>query len=108
MKGDLEKALNAGMNDHVTKPVDVRTLFSVLSKWISPREYHNGRSALSLNKQRQTEDIKKKFAILEGIDVQEGLDRLNGDIALYLKMLCSVRQKPEQVGQPAQTAFIPT
>ncbi len=27
MKGDLEKALNAGMNDHVTKPVDVRTLF---------------------------------------------------------------------------------
>ncbi len=58
-----------------------------MSKWISPREYHNGRSALSLNKQRQTEDIKKKFAILEGIDVQEGLDRLNGDIALFLKML---------------------
>jgi len=86
MKGDVAKALNAGMNDHVTKPVDVRTLFTVLSKWISPREYQYDLSTVS-EPTAAAENIQEKLASLQGIDVQEGLDRLNGDSALYLKML---------------------
>ena len=30
---DIEKCLNAGMNDHVAKPIDVSALLSVLLKW---------------------------------------------------------------------------
>jgi len=36
MAGDREKSLAAGMNDHVTKPIDPDLLFGALLKWIAP------------------------------------------------------------------------
>ncbi|MDR1481679.1 MAG: PAS domain S-box protein [Synergistaceae bacterium] len=33
MKGDYEKSVNAGMNDHLTKPIDPDALYSTLKKW---------------------------------------------------------------------------
>ncbi|MBF0177170.1 MAG: response regulator [Magnetococcales bacterium] len=36
LKGDREKCLNAGMNDYVTKPIDVRTLMTTLARWVQP------------------------------------------------------------------------
>ena len=34
MRGDWEKSLAAGMNDHLTKPIDPRRLFAVLEHWL--------------------------------------------------------------------------
>ena len=36
MNGDREKSLDAGMNDHITKPIDPALLFAALLKWIDP------------------------------------------------------------------------
>ncbi len=36
MAGDREQSLAAGMNDHVTKPIDPERLFRALRKWIDP------------------------------------------------------------------------
>jgi CheY-like chemotaxis protein len=36
MVGDRDKALAAGMNDHVAKPIKVGQLFSTLARWIRP------------------------------------------------------------------------
>jgi CheY-like chemotaxis protein len=33
MQGDYEKSLVAGMNDHVTKPIDVDELYRTFFKW---------------------------------------------------------------------------
>jgi len=33
MSGDHEKSIAAGMNDHITKPIDPVKLFSTLAKW---------------------------------------------------------------------------
>jgi CheY-like chemotaxis protein len=33
---DRERALAAGMNDHVAKPIDVVALFGTLARWIRP------------------------------------------------------------------------
>ncbi len=34
MSGDREKSIKAGMNDHITKPIDPPLLYSMLRKWI--------------------------------------------------------------------------
>ena len=36
MAGDEDKSLQAGMNGHVTKPIDPDQLFATLQKWIKP------------------------------------------------------------------------
>ncbi len=36
MAGDEQKSLQAGMNGHVTKPIDPEQLFATLLKWIKP------------------------------------------------------------------------
>jgi PAS domain S-box-containing protein len=38
MHGDKEKCLEAGMNDYISKPFNVDQLFSVLNKWIQPKQ----------------------------------------------------------------------
>jgi len=34
MSSDIEKSINSGMNDHLTKPIDPELLYSSLKKWI--------------------------------------------------------------------------
>ena len=36
MAGDENKSIQAGMNGHVTKPIDPAELFAALQKWIKP------------------------------------------------------------------------
>jgi len=38
MAADREKCIEAGMNDHVAKPIDPDELFRVLLRWIQPRD----------------------------------------------------------------------
>jgi signal transduction histidine kinase/DNA-binding response OmpR family regulator len=37
MVGDRQKALDAGMNDHIAKPINVNQMFSTLARWLGPR-----------------------------------------------------------------------
>jgi len=37
MVGDREKALAAGMNDHIAKPIIIDEMFATLARWIVPR-----------------------------------------------------------------------
>ena len=39
MSADREKSLEAGMSDHVVKPIDPSLLLATLLKWLAPRRY---------------------------------------------------------------------
>ena len=41
MAGDREKCIEAGMDDYITKPIDINDLFSALVKWIKPKDRRN-------------------------------------------------------------------
>jgi len=37
MSGDREQSLKVGMNDHITKPINISELFKALARWLPPR-----------------------------------------------------------------------
>ncbi len=38
MKGDKEKVLEVGMNDHIAKPINPHDMFTTMDKWIKPKK----------------------------------------------------------------------
>jgi CheY-like chemotaxis protein len=78
MLEDRQKCLNAGMNDHVTKPIDPPALFSALMKALRPGESVDGKSAASQ---------KTILPVLPGIDMAAGLARVSGNKKLYKELL---------------------
>jgi CheY-like chemotaxis protein len=92
MAGDEDKSLQAGMNGHVTKPIDPNQLFAALQKWIKPSEKRVkaqqpevAAEQIELDKAVQAEDELPEF--LPGFDLADGLKRLQGNKKLYRKLL---------------------
>ncbi|CAN5901914.1 hypothetical protein BH11PSE8_BH11PSE8_47480 [soil metagenome] len=45
MSSDQRKAQEAGMNDHIAKPIDVETMFDVITRWLDTRRAANAAAA---------------------------------------------------------------
>lgn len=79
MAGDREKVLDAGMNDHIAKPINVNEMFHTMARWISPTQPVQGRASV-----RYTE---ASMPDVDGIDTKAGLARTQGNTRLYRKLL---------------------
>jgi len=87
MAGDREKSIEAGMNDHVAKPIDTKELFSTLAKWIEPGD---GKMQVYPAKEVLKDEAVREgdpLAELQGISVSDGLKHVGGNKILYRKLL---------------------
>ncbi len=82
--GDREKSLEAGMNDHVTKPIDPEELMRTLSQWLPDRE---GGVPPGTGKPAAFDEEHEAMPDLPGVDTARGLARLRGNGKLYQKLL---------------------
>jgi two-component system sensor histidine kinase/response regulator len=92
MAGDEQKSLEAGMNDHVTKPIDPDQLFATLQKWIKPVAERTVVQKAAVGDKPAEPDQKVPAEqnlpeSLPGFDLAAGLLRLMGNKRLYLKLL---------------------
>jgi CheY-like chemotaxis protein len=81
---DRKRALAAGMNDHIPKPISPKQLFDALAKWIKPGD----------RELPDLEDGKEEAGVdggdlpeLPGIDTAAGISRMGGNIGSYRKLL---------------------
>ena len=83
MAQDREKCIQAGMNDHISKPIDPKQLFLTLRKWIPDRD-------IKVKKIRQLSvkpfEEELKFNI-PGLDLEAGLKRVLGKKKSYINLL---------------------
>ncbi|MBF0264868.1 MAG: response regulator, partial [Gammaproteobacteria bacterium] len=94
--GDKEKVLNAGMNDHISKPIKPELMFATIAKWVTPSEKWVTPSekvdASSLQAESSREQVaiaidKNGFPEMPGIDLQAGLVTTQNNVALYKRLL---------------------
>jgi two-component system sensor histidine kinase/response regulator len=115
MSSDRERVLAVGMNDHITKPLDVTTMFATIAKWVTPLvplanagvvhaefqdfetgdRHGHGQSvdtlapALQARRARPAGQAAAEPAMadLPGIQVRAGLRVMSGNVAFYQRML---------------------
>jgi two-component system sensor histidine kinase/response regulator len=107
MEADIEKCREAGMWDHIGKPIDPDELFAKLLKWVKPRQSGEVQETAAVPL-KETEPAKEKLKParqddlpeIPGLDTKLGLKRVMGKKKFYLDML---RKYIENQGQaPAQ------
>ena len=103
MAGDREKSLEAGMNDHVTKPIDPDQLFSTLVRWIKPGERQGEEGTCPASEDEKGEDDLP--VQLPGISMASGLERVGGNVKLYTRLLGKFRKGQENACAEIKTAL---
>ena len=102
MSQDRERVLAVGMNDHITKPLDVAMMFTTIAKWVSPRtdlalapalplpEPMVVPSALEARRARAPDGgspLPGGMPELPGVQVRAGLRVMSGSVPFYQRML---------------------
>ena len=87
MAGDREKALEAGMNDHLAKPIDVKELFEVLSRWLEVPEVRGAPADSPMPAATPIAQTDVGLPALPGLDTQTALARVGGNLDVYWKIL---------------------
>lgn len=94
LKGEFEKSIAAGMNDHLTKPIDPHVLYNALLKYIK---------RIDVAKQPRSSIFSEEVAVphvdfnLKGFDTSEAVYRLGGNLEKYLQLLHSFYERYREI-----------
>jgi two-component system sensor histidine kinase/response regulator len=81
MDSDREKSFKAGMQAHLTKPVEPRQMYAVLSKWVAAGKASAAEAA------QPGAALPGGLADVPGLSVQSALKNLGGNQDLYIRLL---------------------
>ena len=105
MAEDRERCIEAGMNDHIAKPIAVQELVDKLQRWVRPTPGRQPATvAAGPARRRSSEpDWITALADVDGLDTRLGLDQVLGREALYRDILTRfVASQRDQAGAIAQ------
>lgn len=83
MMEERQRCLDAGMNDHVTKPLDPDALFGALLRWCGKQ----GAQDQAAPETPPSLDGDSDMPTIPGLDTAQGLKRVAGNRMLYNKLL---------------------
>ena len=100
---DRAKALDAGMNDHLPKPIDPGELYAAIKRWFKPHALvsplQSGTPPAAIT------DREVAIDYLDGIDLVDGLKRVAGNRPLYRNILLKFRQSQSDAAQEIRQAL---
>ena len=92
LRGDREGCLRAGMNDYVSKPINVDKMLSTLARWLPERRTFAVGAASQPSPPPPPATVDGLPEALDGLDLVEGVKRVGGDRALYRRLLLQFRE----------------
>jgi len=101
MADEVHRCLEAGMNDHVAKPIDPEALFATLARWTGSHEEVVG----DVSTRATREEGESVFLKIEGVDVDSGLQRIAGNKRLYRDLLSQFVVRQQSIGNRIKEAL---
>ncbi len=87
MAKDREKSIDAGMNDHITKPITPDELFAALAKWIKHEKREIPGDLFKKSSREGQQAGNNALPQIPEIDIPSGLSRIGGNEKLYGSLL---------------------
>jgi two-component system, sensor histidine kinase and response regulator len=84
--GVRERVLDAGMNDYVTKPIQLELLGASLLRWIAPTKKRSNPTQ-EIPALKQHEDLSSQLQQLKCLNYADALSRMAGKTALVKRLL---------------------
>jgi len=97
---ERQRCLDAGMNDHVSKPIDPDALFATLARWVKSR--HAPPSGTEARPARRAAVVIPE---IDGVEVRDGLKRAAGNRRLYRDLLIRFAKDNLDVGTQIAAAL---
>ena len=88
MKGDREKVIEVGMNDYISKPINIDEFFVTLKKWLPI----NNLTKIESESDKPDSNEINDFPEIEGVDTKEGLKYVS-NFTMYKKTLLKFRER---------------
>jgi CheY-like chemotaxis protein len=85
LNAERQRCLDAGMNDHVPKPIEPDLLFAALGRWLKPRK--DGAVLVAPRVVVSDVEVDLSGLAIDGLDVTLGLSRVMGKSRLYRDLL---------------------
>jgi PAS domain S-box-containing protein len=93
---ERQRCLAAGMNDHISKPIDPEMLFETVGRYFKSVAPAGVQKSPEAGPSQKGDDLPT----IPGLDAKDGLTRVAGNRKLYLKLLKQfVEQQGPSVGQ---------
>ena len=107
MSADIQRCLQAGMVDHVSKPIDPEELFSKLLKWVKPRCAGSGPGAVraAARTDGPGAGVEVELPEIPGLDTVLGLKRVMGKRRFYRAMLHKYLENQGRAPQEIRTSL---
>ncbi|MCO7222933.1 response regulator [Pleionea sp. CnH1-48] len=88
LTGDREKSIDAGMNEHITKPINPSTLFDKISQYMPSDEVSN-----TLESKDPSANNTETLPEICDVDVEDALARVRGNWPALKKILLSFAEQ---------------
>ena len=87
---ERQRCLDAGMNDHVSKPIEPEILYATVERWSRPQASKPGTASAPTPPPRGAASVTAgsgDLPAIEGVDAADGLARVAGNRRLYRSLL---------------------
>jgi two-component system sensor histidine kinase/response regulator len=97
MAADRERVLESGMNDHITKPLDLSQMFTIMARWIVPAKP-------AMNAGANLGVASTPMALASSLDTVDGLARCMDNLDLYRRLIKGFAKTQQDFAARFQTA----